>query len=263
MPDDSIKKTVGVALGVCLVCSVLVSTAAVTLNAIQEENKKLDKIKNILLAGGLLSDGMEDIKAAYDEKVEPTLIELATGAIVSEENYDKVLNIEHFDLKAICSHSDYSDAISPKKDIANIKRRPRYMLVYSVKENGQTDKVILPVFGKGLWSTLFGFVALNKDMKTVAGFTFYEHGETPGLGGEIDNPRWKKMWLGKAAFNDAGEVVIEVLKGKVDNAGANANHQIDGLSGATLTTRGVDQLVKYWLSSDGYGPFLNKLRQEG
>ena len=121
--------------------------------------------------------------------------------------------------------------------------------------------MILPIYGQGLWSTLYGFIAFDKDLKTVAGLTFYEHGETPGLGGEIDNPRWKAGWKGEQAFDDDWKVRIEVLKGSVDRTRPESRYQIDGLSGATLTARGVGRLARYWLGDDGYGPFLEKLRK--
>ena len=75
----------------------------------------------------------------------------------------------------------------------DIKRKPKYMVIYEVEEGDKIDKYIFPIYGKGLWSTMYGFIALDKDLKTIKGFTFYEHGETPGLGGEVDNPKWKNI----------------------------------------------------------------------
>ena len=96
----------------------------------------------------------------------------------------------------------------------------------------------------------------------MRGLTFYEHGETPGLGGEVDNPLWKAQWNGKVAFDDAGKRILQVMKGKVDLSLPSAAHQIDGLSGSTLTTRGVDNTIRFWLGPDGYGPWLEKMRGE-
>jgi Na+-transporting NADH:ubiquinone oxidoreductase subunit C len=125
------------------------------------------------------------------------------------------------------------------------------------------QQVILPVYGKGLWSTMYGFISLDADMTTVVGFAFYEHGETPGLGGEIDNPNWKNLWPGKRIYDDQGKTRIEVVKGTVDRGSANAIYQVDGLSGATLTARGVGNLLQYWMGQNGYRPLLAKLKQEG
>ena len=261
MSNDSIKKTVLVVLGVCLVCSLLVSTAAVELFPLQEVNRKLDKVKNILVAGELFSEGT-DIAKTYDEKIEPVLIELATGETVSEEKFDDVLNEENFDITVLANHSQYGRSIPQPQDLANIKVSPKYMLVYYIKEAEQINRIILPVYGKGLWSTMYAFLALDKDLETVTGVTFYEHGETPGLGGEIENPRWNNLWKGKDAFDDNYNVQLEIIKGTVDRNRPQAIYQIDGLSGATITARGVDKMIKFWLGDNGYAPFLNKLREE-
>ncbi|RKY92158.1 MAG: Na(+)-translocating NADH-quinone reductase subunit C, partial [Ignavibacteriae bacterium] len=232
MSNDSIKKTVLVVLGVCLVCSLLVSTAAVILFPLQEVNRKLDKVKNILVAGELYNEGT-DIAKTYDEKIEPVLIELATGEIVSEENFDDVLNIENFDITVLANHPEYGRSIPQPQDLADIKVSPKYMLVYFIKEGEEINKIILPVYGKGLWSTMYAFLALDKDFKTVTGVTFYEHGETPGLGGEIENPRWNNLWKGKKAFDENNKVQLTIIKGVVNRNRPEAGYQIDGLSGAT------------------------------
>ncbi len=262
MSADSTKRTIVVALCVCLVCSILVSTAAVGLKGIQNENKRLDKIKNILIAGDLLADGTT-VQETYEKQIKGKFIELSNGNVLEEETLQNGVTIETFDVKAMAKDGEYGVAVPAEKDIASVRRVPKYMTVYEVVNNGQVEKYILPVSGFGLWSTLYGFIAINKDLQTVEGLTFYEHGETPGLGGEVDNPRWKAIWKGKHALDGQGNVVLTVIKGAVDPNNPQAKHQIDGLSGSTLTTRGLDNMVKFWLGQDGYGPFFNKLRQEG
>lgn len=263
MSADSTKKTIVVALGVCAVCSVLVSTAAVGLKSMQEKNKKIDKITNILEAGGI-EIGNGNPSEVFTEKIDPVVINMETGNTVSESDYPEGLNPENFSIKDMMANPNYSKGIPSDQDIAEIKRKPEYMVLYEVKnKEGNIEKYILPIVGKGLWSTMYGFLALNKDLHTVSGITFYEHGETPGLGGEVDNTKWKESWKGKTAFNDKGEPVLDVIKGKVDPSSPNADHQIDGLSGATITTRGLDKMIQFWLGDNGYGPFLKKLREEG
>ncbi|MFQ5649107.1 MAG: Na(+)-translocating NADH-quinone reductase subunit C [bacterium] len=262
MQNESIGNIVKIALGVCIVCSVLVSTAAVTLNGIQTKNRQLDRIKNILIAGDLY-DPKTDIEKTYREVIEPVVIDLATGEVVDKTMFNEELSIEHFDIKSLAEHPEYGATVPPEKDIAQIKRAPKYMLVYLVKKQDEVEKLIFPIYGKGLWSTLYGFMALGNDLKTIQGLTFYEHGETPGLGGEVDNARWKKLWKGKLAYDEDWQVKITVIKGKVDGNRPESVYQIDGLSGATITTRGVDKLVKYWLGDDGYGRYLSKLRAGG
>jgi Na+-transporting NADH:ubiquinone oxidoreductase subunit C len=261
MPDAGVKKTITVALGVCTVCSILVSTAAVSLRPIQEENKRLDRIVNILEAGDLITVDA-DAMAVYNKKIKPVMIDLNTGKTISEESFSESMNINNFDIKSIADSKEYGKAVPPDRDIARIRRMPGHMVIYLVREDGATDRVVLPIYGKGLWSTMYGFIALDKDLKTVKGFTIYEHAETPGLGGEIDNPRWKAIWKGKQAFDENGNLKIEIIRGAVDTSRPEARHQVDGISGATLTSRGVDNLVKFWLGNDGYGPFLKRLKEE-
>jgi len=262
MSSDNLKKTIGVALGVCLVASILVSTAAVELKPIQTKNAKLDLLKNILEAGDLYSPGV-DIQQTYNEKISAELIELETGKPLTESEYTAELTPEKFDLKSWASSPELGTPIPSEQDLADIKRQPKYMAVYTVKNaDGEIEKYIMPIMGTGLWSTLYGFIALDKDLKTIKGFTFYEHGETPGLGGEVDNPKWKQQWVGKKAFDDNWDVKIQVLKGTVDETDPNKQFKVDGLSGSTLTTRGVDNLVRYWLGENGYGHFIDYLRGE-
>ncbi|MBN2429415.1 MAG: Na(+)-translocating NADH-quinone reductase subunit C [Deltaproteobacteria bacterium] len=262
MSKETKKKTVAVAFGVCLVCSVLVSAAAVSLSGIQAQNKKLDRLKNILLAGDMFSKNV-DIEQIYKENIDTQIINLENGSVVPEKDYNEKLDPQKFDIKKMADDPQYGKAIPADEDKTGIKRQPRFMVIYKVVKDGKVKKIILPVYGKGIWSTMYGFIALGEDLQTVTGFTFYEHGETPGLGGEVDNPRWKRSWVGKKAFDEKGNVVIEVIKGTVDQSGPKAESQIDGLSGATLTTRGVDNLVRYWLGKNGYGPYLANLRERG
>ena len=263
MSSDSIKKTLGVAFAVCLVGSVLVSTAAVGLKPLQIKNKKADLIRNILEVSGLKFNE-ENLEQVYKENIVPEIIDLQTGEKISESQYTKELNPDDFDIKALSESKEYGMPVQVSGNIPDpgIKRMPKYMIVYKVVNNGSVQKYILPIVGKGLWSTMYGFIALNKDLHTIEGLTFYEQGETPGLGGEVDNPKWKALWHGKQAYDENGNLKIEVIKGKVSNDDPNAKYKVDGLSGATLTTRGVNNLIRFWLSKKGYGPFIKKLKGE-
>jgi len=153
-------------------------------------------------------------------------------------------------------------AIPKKKDIGGIRRKSRYQSIYFTKGDRDQRRIILPMHGNGLWSTMYGFLALDAaDLNTILSFAFYEHGETPGLGGEVDNPDWKGSWTqNKKAFDDSWKPSIKVVKGK---ARQDSIHEVDGLSGATLTARGVENLVLFWLGEEGYGPLLTRLREGG
>jgi Na+-transporting NADH:ubiquinone oxidoreductase subunit C len=262
MQKDSIQRTVFVALIVCLACSVLVSGAAVALSSIQKENKRLDKVKNILIAGGLY-DASQDIQSVYDDKVVPLLVELDTGRIIGKEQYPAGIQASTYDLKKMASDPEMGRSVDPSEDIAKIRNRPKYIFIYEVIEGGKLQKIILPIYGYGLWSTLYGFISLGSDLQTIQGITYYEHAETPGLGGEVENPRWKGIWKGKKAFDESGDVAISVIKGTVDPNSPQAQYQVDGLSGATITTRGVHNMLHYWLGDNGYGRLIETLKQGG
>lgn len=260
--NDSTKKTVTVALLLCLVCSVFVAAAAVGLKPVQAANKALDRKKNILAAAGMLEPG-KTVAESF-ERIETRLVNMEKGEFATESELAAAgINAATYDQKAASKDPALSVALSGDEDPASIRRKAKYASVYIVKDGDHIERVILPVHGYGLWSTMYGFLALESDMKTVIGLGFYEQGETPGLGGEVDNPNWKALWKGKEAYNENGEVSLRLIKGTVDSSDPQAKHKVDGLSGATLTSRGVTNLVQYWLGKDGFGPFLKHLGNEG
>lgn len=250
--NESMKKVLTVAVLLCLVCSVVVSSAAVLLRDAQQVNKALDKKRNILAAAGLLKEG-ESVEKQF-EKVDVKVIDFGTG------KFSDAVDPDTYDQRKAAKDPARSSEVPDEADIAKINRQAEYGLVYIVNDdNGELDKVILPVKGYGLWSTLYGFIALEENLNQVAGLGFYEHGETPGLGGEIDNPLWKAKWPGKRVYDD-GEVALSVIKGEVTPDTKGAQYKVDGLSGATLTSKGVDNLIQYWMGDNGYAKFLSNLK---
>lgn len=254
MSNDSIGKTLTVAILLCLVCSVIVSSAAVFLKPLQEKNKRIDKQSNILAAAGLL-DPQKDISSQF-ERVEKRVVNIETGQYVAED-----FNVDGYDQRTAKRDPARSVTIAAEDDIAGLKRRAKHAEVYLVyDENDELKTLILPVSGYGLWSTLYGFLALESDLNTVAGLAFYDHGETPGLGGEVDNPRWKAQWQGKQVYADDGSVAAQVKKGSVNpSKPVEKEHYVDGLSGATLTSNGVTNLIQFWMGPKGFLPYLENL----
>lgn len=256
--NDTIVKTIVVTLVLCIVCSVIVSTASVKLKPMQEKNKQLDFNKNLLQAAGLYQEGVP--VAEQFEQVQVKLVHLETGKFSDE------FDAATYDQRKAIKDTERSEKLEKSEDIAGVRRLEHYSLVYLINnENGELDKVILPIRGYGLWSTLYGFIALESDLNTVVGVGYYEHGETPGLGGEVDNPNWKAMWTPasgttKKIYGQDGEVQLEVIKGVVDQSASAATYQVDGLSGATLTTQGIDNMIKFWLGESGFKPFLANLK---
>lgn len=252
--QESVARILLIAFLVCAVCSAVVATTAVLLKPRQQAAMEDDRNINILRIGGLYEPGIP--LAQQMEKVTPRVVDLEAGRFTDELTPEQVM-----DAKRLTKDSSLSIGLG-RDDPAKLMRRENYALVYVVEENGELEKLILPVRGYGLWSTLWGFLALEADLDTVAGLGFYQHSETPGLGGEVDNPQWQAQWVGKKIF--AGdELAVEVVKGKVDPSSPRAEHQVDGLSGATLTSKGVDNMLQFWLGERGFGKFLNNLKAEG
>lgn len=259
---ETVSRTLMVALVLSIAFSVVVSTAAVMLKPAQIKNQNLDIKTNILAAAGMLPDSptaqeIEDTFAQFDVR----LVNLKTGEYV-EPSYVGVQDPMKYDMYKAASNPELSTDIPASEDKAGIKRRPDVAKIYTLSQNGELKRVVLPIHGYGLWSTLYGFVSLEGDLNTIEGLGFYAHAETPGLGGEVDNPRWKQQWIGKKLYNeDKTEPRIRLVKGGVSADADNREHKVDALSGATLTSRGVQNLVNYWMGDRGYAPFLKKLRQ--
>ncbi|WP_321347668.1 Na(+)-translocating NADH-quinone reductase subunit C [Halopseudomonas oceani] len=250
---ESVARTLTVALLVCLVCSVVVSAAAVALKPVQTTNRLQDKQRNILQIAGLFQPGVS-VQEQF-QQITPRLVDLRTG------EFSDAQDPLTFDQQKAAKDPSMSEQLSGEQDIASIRRRADFSTVYVVENpDGSIKTLILPIHGYGLWSTLYGFMALESDLKTVVGLGFYQHAETPGLGGEVDNPNWKAQWTGKVVYDESGKPAISVIKGGVDPSNPNAEHQVDALAGATLTSRGVENLVRFWLGEDGFGPFLEHLR---
>lgn len=229
----------------CVACAVIVSVTAVSVRPEQNLNIENEKKLKILAAAGIVTDEVEK----EFSNIETLYVDFVSGQLVQvESNYDHI--------KA--SASAQSSSIVPKdQDIAILKRRENIAPIYVwYSEEEQIQKVVLPIRGYGLWGTLYGYISLDSDLNTVKGIEYYDHKETPGLGGEVDNPDWKSDWDGKKVYDSSGEVILYVTKGP-----SSEDYEIDGISGATLTSNGVTNMIRYWLGENGYGPVLQQLRE--
>ncbi len=248
---------IGFAAGVCLVCSIVVATSAVVLKERQDRNKVLDRQKKVLIVAGLMEEGQkitaDAVQQIFDDNIRIRAVDLQTG------DFDSDIDTVTYDQRKATKDPALS-RVAPENR-AGITRLPLKALIYERVAGDEIELLILPIEGKGLWSTLYGFLALAPDTTTIEGLTFYEHGETPGLGGEIDNPRWKSLWKGRSAYDAEGKPAITVIKGAAGPP-EDDPFRVDGLSGSTLTGRGVSNLVQFWLSDDGFAPFLAKFRAE-
>lgn len=249
---------------ICVVCSFVVSTSAVTLKERQDRNKLIDKQKKVLQVTGLIEPGQAvpdtEVTRLFEERIEPHLIDLETGNEFSADDLPAGIDAKTYDVKEAVNDNALSEPAP--SNLAGVPRVPKYGLVYFVKgDGGAVEQIVLPVHGKGLWSTMYGFLALDNDTNTVRGITFYEHGETPGLGGEVDNPSWKALWPERQVYDTDGEVALEVVKGQAPPPSEDP-YKVDGLSGATITSRGVTNLLAFWMGDNGYRPFLTQFRNE-
>jgi Na+-transporting NADH:ubiquinone oxidoreductase subunit C len=239
MNTSSNGYVLGFAVGVCVLISTMLAVTANSLKETQDAAKEFDRKKNVMLAAGLIKEGDErkrpELEAVYANQVREQVVDLSTGSV---------------------------DASKKPADIAAItdaKERDRYRATaIALDEQGKEGGFILPIVCKGLWGPMNGYLALDRDANTVRGLTFYAHIETPGLGGEVDNPEWKAQWPGKMVLDGKGDVVgVTVKKGKVDpGIPAEKMHYVDGLSGATITSTGVTRGIKANL--EAYKTYLAK-----
>ena len=257
-PKDSIANTLIVSLTLCIVCSLLVSGAAVALKPMQEKNKALDRQKNIVAVSGLgdpKTMSTKQLEELFDKRVKRVLVDLDSGSLVADPD-------QAFEPRKAVKNDKLNEPIDSPFDIGLAKREKQTWVYEILGEDGRVEEVVLPIYGMGLWSTLYGYVAVDKDIRTIKGLTYYEQGETPGLGGEVENPNWKSKWVGKqiwkeGAPRDDANLMVGVAKGAP--IAEMKDYMVDGLSGATITSRGVDSMLKYWFSDGGFGPYLRSL----
>lgn len=249
--NNSIKKILTVAFALCIVCSVIVSTAAVALRPMQQLNQELDRKTNILSVADLYEEGM-DVEGAFDE-ITARVVDLRTGEYTDEFDPETFNNFE------AARDPATGRTLSGDRDIAGLSRVENFSTVYLVGDPDDPEQVILPIRGQGLWGVMRGYISLEGDGNTFVGITYYEHSETPGLGAEVNNPRWQAQWKGKQVFADEESVqpAISLVKG-----GASGETEVDSLSGATLTSRGVTNMLRFWLSPEGFGEYLARFRSD-
>ena len=238
---------------VCLFCSLFVSTAAVSLRSFQKQNAENEKKVNILRAAGLAGAEERLSTKQINEKfaqIIPLVIDLKTGEPARDKNP--------------LTYNMYNAAQSDKEghaltdDPAGIKRIAKEGLAYVVADGDQISRLVLPIQGYGLWSTMYGFTALSfKDQQpTLTGITFYQHAETPGLGARITEPEWQEKWANIVPYDDNGNPHIDLVKVRSNEA----KNQVDAIAGATLTSNGVEHMMNFWLGEQGYKPLVDHIK---
>jgi len=252
----SVRYIVGFAAAVCVVCALAVSVSAVALKDLQLVNKQLDQQKNVLSVSGLVEStrglSSEQVEQLFSDSIRARVIVLETG------EYDESIDATTFDQRKAAK--DPATSVAAPENKSKVRRLPTHALIYEVMDGDRVSRVILPIEGMGLWSTLYGYIALSgDDVNTVQGITYYDQKETAGLGGEVENPRWKALWPGRRVFDARWQPVITVKKGRAGSPEEDP-HSVDGLSGATLTSNGVTNMLRFWMGDTGFGPFLASYR---
>ncbi|MGI9342059.1 MAG: Na(+)-translocating NADH-quinone reductase subunit C [Gammaproteobacteria bacterium] len=251
MNNDSPAKAVLVVLGTALVCSLLVTTAAVTLKPIQQAYKDLERNRFIVGISGLVEPGAELADAEVVDvfqDLEVRLVDIDAG------RFDQRMNPLTFDQRQAASDPELGVDIPTDLDAAGLGRRSRLATVFIVGDPNSPERIILPIRGQGMWSTIYAYLALDGDLNSIAEVTFYEQGETAGIGDKILDPGWQSGWRGRTLFDANGVLAFRVAAGA-----ATTPNDVDAIAGATQTTNGVTAMVQYWFGPHGYKPFLENL----
>jgi Na+-transporting NADH:ubiquinone oxidoreductase subunit C len=249
LPDDSRTKTFVVAFLVAAVSALAVSVTAVSLKPKQEANaakERLERMADLLFS----LPGMADILSESGaEGLETRIVDLRIGRFASG------IDAETFDADSAAEDPNLYTFIEEADDIAGIGRRPDLIPVHLLRRDGELVLLVVPAYGAGYQSTIRAYIALQGDLNTIGALSVYEQGETPGLGSRIAEPEWLARWEGRKVADETGAVRIEVVRG------GTGEFEVDGISGATRSSSGVGNLVRFWLGENGFGPFLARLRQ--
>jgi len=256
MTNDSPVKAVSVTLVVALVCSIMVSTTHVLLEPVQQAYEQLDRNRHIVLAAGLAEpgDNLSDraIVAGFTE-LQPVVVDLQAAR--SSDDMDSAT----FDQRAAAQDPELSVEIPREKDLAGLGRRSRFAPAYFYIRADRIERIVLPIHGKGMWSMIYGYLALGPDLNTITAVTFHEQGETPGVGDRFLDPAWRAQWNGKALYDESGTFRFGITAAQLDDV--RERHEVDAITGATVTSDSLENLVRYWVGDHGFGPYLEYLRE--
>ena len=277
---NGLQNTLIVATTLCLICSLVVSGSAVALKGLQDKNVQIDRKRNLLSVVGVEPDQIKsaaDVEEMFDQKFKAIIIDMTTGKIAIGDSSDAVSKLTEdlkyaSDAETLKKYDQLKESkrkidetsikLGKKDDIAGIKRRENFSHVYmALDESGNVDKYVFPVRGYGLWSMVQGYLAIENDLQTVAGVTFYDQKETPGLGGECVKPKFRDPWQGKKIYTDPSDptktrnVGLRVVKGM-----GTGDYQLDGMTGATITSNGISNMVQYWMGPEGFGPYIKNVK---
>ena len=255
MAGESNRQAFLVVFAVAVVCAALVSASVVLLRPIQLQNAMLEQSRNVMQLTGLLEDGVPDDETllALFRSLDARVVDIDAGT------FDDTMDPYGFNQRRAASREESSTAVPAEYDVARLGRRSQHAVVYLVWQGDELDRIILPIRGAGMWSMIFGFIALEADLNTLAAATFYEQGETPGLGDRITHADWLSQWVGRRVYDAQGEPAFGIGPGRIEAGSSAAVHRVDALSGATVTADAVAAMMHYWLGPHGFQPLLRNL----
>lgn len=256
LPAESPTRAVLVALFVCALCAAAIASAVTWLRPYQQAHRDADRSSRVQEIVSAVPGFEMALGPLGTARLDTRAVELATGRYAPE------IDPDGFDPRAAALDTEQSVALATERDIAGIERRAQHAVIFEVRDTAGLRMVVLPVYGAGYMSTLYGYLALDADTKTVRGLDFYDHAETPGLGSEIESADWRSLWAGKLVRDPEGRVRLGVASERVDPRNPEAAYLVDGISGATRTCNGVTALLRFWLGPDGFGPYLERLARE-
>ena len=223
----------------------LLSLTSVVLKPLQDKQVELDTKKKILGAVMDISQikDPDEILRTYNERVSSTVVDIEGNPVTTDTKGNELI----------------AEKINIQKNHKIAKEERSYPVFIFKNDQGDIDAYIFPMFGSGLWDWISGYIALNKDLNTVRGIAFDHKQETPGLGARITDKAVQGRYIGKKIFNAGGTLEsIKMVKGE-GNSGL-SQHEVDGMSGATLTAKGVNQMLMHYL--DSYRGFFSKVKSE-
>jgi Na+-transporting NADH:ubiquinone oxidoreductase subunit C len=208
------------------IVAVLLSFVSTQLKPMQEMNVQIEKKQDVLRSVGKAEDAAEaDDKNTY----------------INEEFARYITDSYVVDFEGNLVETDAFEVMLALNAEVRKPREERNYPVFVYSENGGSKKYVIPVLGKGLWGAIWGYVALEEDLNTIAGAVFDHKAETPGLGAEINTGWFQEPFIGKTIFNEAGEFVsIEVVKGGADPS---SKHQVDAIAGGTITSKALEEMI--------------------
>ncbi|AUC55445.1 Na(+)-translocating NADH-quinone reductase subunit C [Sagittula sp. P11] len=245
LPNESRAKTIIVAFVVSAICAALVSGATVMLRPIQAANRAAEEQARIAsLVAGI--PGMSALLKEAGGTLSTVVINLDSGRAAED--------VTPATLDAALADPGNWTALTPAEDLAGLGTRPDFVQVYLLREGEDISLALLPVSGQGYGGRIDAILAVQGDMNTVAGIAVTRHSETPGLGGRIEEASWQAGFAGTELRDDAGTVQFRVAQGT-----ATGPYEVDGITGATRTGRGMTQIVRFWLGPEGYGPLIDAI----